>query len=333
MSLAMQPVFEQNHRYYAADSDAHSNKPLETALLAKSDLWRPSAQAGFGVDRPRSDPAIKVQSIAEDAPVCRPFRDVNSTGHGGNANERFLLKRSNTEELPSKTEEFQMNEKVKYYSETHQQWMNATVKGINRDENNNVTDYELDVKKQAMPSKIQSMPESESAELDVEKKCQQEDQEREVSDSDSSESTEASFKVGDLVEYWSNTWNTWMDATVNDISDSGDDGKLTYNLDVKRGAQADKIRKRANKSETHKPQTQDHATRAQSRSGSRIDQAGAQHENEGYKSGKQEAEDAPVSTYKPMPSSASPPLPQPSSSPSCRPLRYSAPPLKPPCSS
>jgi len=46
------------------------------------------------------------------------------------------------------------------------------------------------------------------------------------------------FDVGDRVEYWSDTYQQWMPATVQRVRDGGS----TYDLDVKRGAQAWRMR-------------------------------------------------------------------------------------------
>lgn len=51
--------------------------------------------------------------------------------------------------------------------------------------------------------------------------------------------TETSFQVGEEVEYWSQTYKQWMPAKVSRLRDNG-----TYDLDVKKGAQPDKIRQR-----------------------------------------------------------------------------------------
>jgi hypothetical protein len=50
------------------------------------------------------------------------------------------------------------------------------------------------------------------------------------------------FKVNQKVEYWSESFNVWMTAVVTNIN-IDEEGILTYDLDVKKGALAHKIRK------------------------------------------------------------------------------------------
>merc|ERR550532_2061232 len=48
----------------------------------------------------------------------------------------------------------------------------------------------------------------------------------------------ARFAVGDRAEYWSETYKQWMPGTVQRVRDGG----AAYDLDVKKGAHASKLR-------------------------------------------------------------------------------------------
>jgi len=180
-----------------------------------------------------------------DAPLTpQPFHDVTFMKHGNDTSDKTPEKQRRDRF------EFQVGEKVKYWSDTHKLWMAAVVQKINRDENNQVINYDLDVKKAALLSKLcrdeQHIPslaelaaESEvrrlveSAEVEVRRMHRQ------------PKRSMAEFKVEQTVEYWSDTYSIWMPALVLKIRD---EESLTYDLDVKRGAHPSKIRKQNPKS-------------------------------------------------------------------------------------
>lgn len=70
---------------------------------------------------------------------------------------------------------------------------------------------------------------------------------------------EVEFFVGENVRYWSDTHGIWMEAVVVRINFSAG-ASLTYDLDVKRGARADRIRKAAGEGPPRTPAAQDDGT-------------------------------------------------------------------------
>jgi len=132
---------------------------------------------------------------------------------------------------------FQVNERVSYWSDTHKQWMEAVVKVVNRDANDAITGYDLDVKRGAQASKIRRQIQPSQGAVGQGAGFA-------VAPAGANQPPAANadmqppFMVNDRVEYWSDTYQQWMQAVVNRVRDGG----TTYDLDVKRGAHRRKMR-------------------------------------------------------------------------------------------
>lgn len=136
---------------------------------------------------------------------------------------------------------YAVGERVNYWSETHQQWMNAVVKQAHPDGNGGIS-YDLDVKRGAQASKIRrlSNPPAEAgtggggwqATAAAEHLLARNE------NGENFEELPMQFTVGEQVEYWSDTYQQWMPAEVRRVRDGGE----AYDLSVKRGAQRHRIR-------------------------------------------------------------------------------------------
>lgn len=198
----MSSFAEQKHGYLAPLSEARCGDAMDQDFPGDDKVWRP------------------------------PFRDVPSTQIGG----EFKHDRG-TSPLKGSRSEFQLGEKVRYWSDTHDQWMDSVVQKVHRDENDHVIHYDLDVKRGAMPKKIRSSAAHEEAEAEMRlAELEQEKQRNYLL-----EEAEALYEVDENVEYWSATYKTWMPAIVEKIHN--DQGNLAYTLDVKKGAQPTNMRK------------------------------------------------------------------------------------------
>lgn len=137
---------------------------------------------------------------------------------------------------------FAVGERVSYWSETHQQWMNAIVKQAHADGQGGVS-YDLDVKRGAQASKIRRLsnpPPLSQLGHDVAWQGHGVEQQLLANKTENGDSEECSnvFAAGDHVEYWSDTYQQWMPAEVKKVRDGGE----AYDLSVKRGAQRHRIR-------------------------------------------------------------------------------------------
>jgi len=133
---------------------------------------------------------------------------------------------------------FQQGDKVMYWSDTYLQWMHAVV--LTAHEGGLV--YDLDVKRGANALKmkfdttgagvanvaVQQVVETHVAAV----------QPQAPPPSTSNDAELPLFQKGDKVMYWSDTYNQWMHAFVIQAHDGGQ----AYDLDVKRGANARKIK-------------------------------------------------------------------------------------------
>jgi hypothetical protein len=148
---------------------------------------------------------------------------------------------------------FAVGERVSYWSDTHKQWMEAVVTKQNLHPHGAVMSYDLDVKRGARPDKMRRMTHineaasasgnSASGPVTVHvtsgTDIVQPHPPHVAKDSQvPSAMTPARFEIGDRVEYWSETYSQWMQAIVQKVRDDG----ITYDLDVKRGAQRKKMR-------------------------------------------------------------------------------------------
>mmetsp|Transcript_7874 Transcript_7874/g.18395 ORF Transcript_7874/g.18395 Transcript_7874/m.18395 type:complete len:934 (-) Transcript_7874:162-2963(-) len=184
----------------------------------------------------------------------------------------FALDKEAKREVDSREAAFEVNDKVSYWSDTHGQYMSATVVKKNLDSKGNTVSYDLDVKRNALASKMKKAslqgpsvkPEDASgggpqhevptpagfAHATSSRAAGHGLQGAEAADEAAPEntpgfadgrapeSTPERFEKGDKVEYWSDTYKQWMPAVVHRVRDDG----VTYDLDVKRGAQFRKIR-------------------------------------------------------------------------------------------
>lgn len=139
--------------------------------------------------------------------------------------DSFLIESPKNFWRAKKEPEFEVGERVRYWSDTHKVWMDTIVHEITCDENNHAVMYNLGVKKAADSSKIQRFETAESA----------------AKIKELLENEEVQFEVGESVEYWSDTNKKWMQASVQEIHITR--GNLTYDLDVKPYANPSKIRK------------------------------------------------------------------------------------------
>jgi hypothetical protein len=279
MSVATEPFFVDGENLgYSAGRYIDI---IENSSFAKNEMQHFVAQAGTSADHPQDDLVMELRQVAKDGPMSPPFRDLTSMMRGGDANNRTPLRRDRLE--------FHVGEKVMYWSETHKQWMDSVVEKINRDENNTVISYDLDVKRAASASRMRTpeKPEkpryaesnrhylAESGELEVRTQKEYSEPERGIpgpashnmTNADFKEPMDAQFRIKQNVEYWSQTYDQWMPAVVLKIRK--DQGGVSYDLDVKKGANPMKIRKcpaaqgppmpqtsKANAALSHRPQTQ-----------------------------------------------------------------------------
>mmetsp|Transcript_43724 Transcript_43724/g.79801 ORF Transcript_43724/g.79801 Transcript_43724/m.79801 type:complete len:949 (+) Transcript_43724:85-2931(+) len=187
-----------------------------------------------------------------------------------------LDKEASKRDVEGREAAFEVNDKVSYWSDTHSQYMSATVVKKNFDGKGNIVSYDLDVKRNALASKMKKASLQEGTSLKPEDAGGSGGggHKREVpapvslasasgvkaaghglsgaeaadeaapentpgfADGRPPESTPERFEKGDKVEYWSDTYKQWMPAVVHRVRDDG----VTYDLDVKRGAQFRKIR-------------------------------------------------------------------------------------------
>lgn len=98
-------------------------------------------------------------------------------------------------------------DKVEYYSKTHQHFVEGEVLEVEHNEAGEITRVDLSCKKRADLSKIRW--------------------------------TKAQYKLGDLVDYWSDSYNRWMPCRVQKVHEDG-----YYDLEVKKMAVATKMRPR-----------------------------------------------------------------------------------------
>jgi transcription antitermination factor NusG len=140
-----------------------------------------------------------------------PFSDIPETP---NSNEN-----EDSNEWKQTTSEFSVDDKVKYWSVSHNEWMDAIVQKINRDENHQVVSYKLDVKREAEPEKVKAIRKNSKPKVE--------------------------FEVGEHVEYRSESFDMWMPAVVQEIQH--ENGVVTYNLSVKNRADPSKMRKVTNR--------------------------------------------------------------------------------------
>lgn len=176
----------------------------------------------------------------EDAMTATPhFHAAASVMHGAQLQEKGEKGGDGTDGNPSLTDkgEFRLGERVKYWSDAHEQWVDSRVQRINRDQNGQVIDYDLAVA--FSPDK--SLP--------VDKLAQETKQT--AKDIDGGRSSQSPVKrhiptfecrVGDKVQYWSETFNQWVDAVVQKVSRDDAGQIIDYDLDVKKEAAPSKIR-------------------------------------------------------------------------------------------
>mmetsp|Transcript_112952 Transcript_112952/g.364655 ORF Transcript_112952/g.364655 Transcript_112952/m.364655 type:complete len:737 (-) Transcript_112952:280-2490(-) len=183
--------------------------------------------------------------------------------------------------------ELAVGERVAYYSETHGAWMEATIERLNVVDGTLVS-CDLNIKRGAQASKIARLPEASEAPAAWRPTAPTAAHCAEAAVTPSSspnaaglpaphghpaepeqgavalapESNRAasaapprgprapepvpSFAVGERVAYWSDTHQMWMGATVEKVNAGG----ASYDLDVKRGAQAWKMRSTQGSSST-----------------------------------------------------------------------------------
>lgn len=98
-------------------------------------------------------------------------------------------------------------DKVEYYSKTHQHFVEGEVLDVEHNEAGEITRVDLSCKKRADLSKIRR--------------------------------TKAQYKLGDLVDYWSDSYSRWMPCRVQKVHEDG-----YYDLEVKKMAVATKMRPR-----------------------------------------------------------------------------------------
>mmetsp|Transcript_158507 Transcript_158507/g.279839 ORF Transcript_158507/g.279839 Transcript_158507/m.279839 type:complete len:1079 (+) Transcript_158507:222-3458(+) len=177
---------------------------------------------------------------------------------------------------------YSIGEHVLYWSDTHKQWMDAKVTRQNFDARGNLLTYDLDVKRGAQAAKIRRLPPPgepwpQPPSAQVSSKAAVSTSAGQKAPTPAGHSIAAApageervgtketppsvggpgasgpppqainkedqrllprFEEGDRVAYWSDTYEQWMQATVERIRDDG----VTYDLDVKRGAQRRKMK-------------------------------------------------------------------------------------------
>jgi hypothetical protein len=201
------------------------------------------------------------RALSEAAHVCRGGAEAAGAcgkaegaacGDGLAADEQAIADWSVAEVLTppldqrmSSSTECEVGENVTYWSDTHNQWMEACVKALNHDARGTLLSYDLDVKRGAQASKIrrqtveQAQPQQSRAPPQQEKQTQQsQDVNQQCAQLPKDLNELPPFDVGDQVEYWSDTYSQWMGATVNGARECG----AIYDLDVKRGASRRKMR-------------------------------------------------------------------------------------------
>jgi len=142
--------------------------------------------------------------------------------------------------------EYSVGDKVEYQSGTHEQWMATKVTRLNFDCRGILASYDLDVKRKALPGKIRwpvlcpsasTVPVPTKLAASVSLAPDWNDLPPDDISQDAARALKP-FKVGDTVEYWSSSHSQWMNGRVEGASDD----HLTYNLDIKRGANRRKMR-------------------------------------------------------------------------------------------
>lgn len=154
---------------------------------------------------------------------------------------------------------FAVGDRVTYWSATHKQWMGAIVTKQNFDPSGQITTYDLDVKRGAQASKLRRLqpvrpssavtpagtpavpgsatpPGSVFLPQGAVQATTMNPRAKKEAHVDGDALTP--FEVGEKVEYWSDTYQQYMPAFVQRVRDDG----VTYDLDVKRGAQRRKMR-------------------------------------------------------------------------------------------
>lgn len=139
-----------------------------------------------------------------------------------------------------------VGDKVEYYSGTHGQWMGTKVTGLSFDCRGILVSYDLDVKRKALPGKIRwpvlspsaaAVPVPTKLAASISRTPDWNDLPPEDISEDAARALKP-FKAGDSVEYWSSTHSQWMIGRVECVNDD----HITYNLDIKSGANRRKMR-------------------------------------------------------------------------------------------
>lgn len=170
---------------------------------------------------------------------------------------------------------FEVGETVRYWSETHSLWMEAVVQKVNLVDGRAAT-YDLDVKRGARPGRLRRVTEGREGDDEAEEVspragaawrhpactggfgeaagCKSPGDAADAGDARAPPATMSrlpqpvpmvddqaplpQFEIGAQVVYWSDTYHQWMEATVVKKREGG----AIYDLDVKKGAQARRMR-------------------------------------------------------------------------------------------
>ena len=133
---------------------------------------------------------------------------------------------------------FEIGEKVRYWSGTHAKWVEAHVQRINRGPDGDLISYDLTAKAQADISRVKDASTAEDAPPPVAPPRVVPLQES--TDTAAEKATLEKFEKGAEVQYFSETRERWIDATVEDRHEK--DGAVTYDLNCKKGVPAERLR-------------------------------------------------------------------------------------------
>eukprot|EP00930_Biecheleria_cincta_P054550 TRINITY_DN4076_c0_g1_i4.p1 TRINITY_DN4076_c0_g1~~TRINITY_DN4076_c0_g1_i4.p1 ORF type:complete len:1241 (-),score=240.79 TRINITY_DN4076_c0_g1_i4:13-3735(-) len=242
MSFAARP------KSLSAPAARRRESPLRASLSPRREARQESSSSRGKSPRPAQLPWRRREELRREAQALEDpegaMQNGGSTASTAGANSK--RHRSPSEEFPSKdasraeaarpkapaqaTDDisgFCIGEKVRYWSATHAKWVDAHVQRVYRAPDGDVVSYDLTKKAQAEIWRVRDASTPEDAPAPVE-------------ESVAPISLSRGFQLDQQVQYFSETKEKWIDATV--VLKYEKEGVLTYDLNCKMGVPADRVR-------------------------------------------------------------------------------------------
>ncbi|CAK9025980.1 unnamed protein product [Durusdinium trenchii] len=254
----------------SADANLRWGRPKN----ASAPPWRPAAEdpPWRRLKETRSETQVSMQQGGSSASDCRRSPSKDQPAQAAQAEARNKPEKPEEksprgeeslpgrpeERLPEKLEEkpperlestakaptaeasreFEIGEKVRYWSGTHAKWVEAHVQRINKGPEGDLISYDLTAKAQADISRVKDASTAEDAPPPVApaRVAPHESADGKAAD----QVPELQFDKGVEVQYFSETRKGWIDAVVEERHDK--EGAVIYDLNCKKGVPADRLR-------------------------------------------------------------------------------------------